>query len=253
MEFLMKITFANSAIPATGAVVVGVLEGRKLTASAEAVDKATDGAVMRAIKASTFKGSRHHSLTVMTPGGSKLNRVVCVGLGKAKDLTRLELQTLGGNVVKALSAHAATAQVLVDEVAGCDIPAHEMAVEIALGARLGSYRFDKYKTKKKEHDKPKLGEVKLLVHLSAKAKAAYAAEDKVADGVFFTRDLVSEPANVLYPETLAAQAKTLAKLGVKVEVLSQAQMKKLGMGALLGVAQGIPVAFQSSRRPAWKT
>lgn len=233
----MKITFANPSVPKTGAVVVGVLEGRKLTASAEAMDKATNGAIVRAIKASSFKGARHHSLTIMTPGG-KLGRVVCMGLGKAKELTRLELQTLGGNIVKGLSAHATSAQVLVDELDGCDIKPHEMAVEIALGARLGSYRFDKYKTKKKEHDKPKLNEVKLLCKLSAKAKAAYATEDKVADGVFFTRDLVSEPANVIYPETLAAQAKSLAKLGVKVEVLTPAQMKKLGMGALLGVAQG---------------
>jgi leucyl aminopeptidase len=62
--------------------------------------------------------------------------------------------------------------------------------------------------------------------------------DKVADGIFFTRDLVSEPPNVLYPETLARHARSLAKLGVKVEVLGIAQMKKLGMGALLGVGQG---------------
>ena len=233
----MKITFANPIVPKAGAVVVGVLEGRKLTPSAEAVDEATGGAVTRAIKASSFKGAKHHSLTVMTPGG-RLGRVVCFGLGKAKDLTRLELQTLGGNVVKTLSAHAASAQVLVDELDGLDLKAHEMAAEIALGARLGSYRFDKYKTKKKEHDTPKLKEVKLHTKMATKAKAAFALEDKVCDGVFFTRDLVSEPSNVLYPETLAAEAKKLAKLGVKVEVLTKTQMKKLGMGALLGVAQG---------------
>ena len=233
----MKISFANSAVPKTGAVIVGVLDGRKLTPSAEAVDKATGGAIMRAIKASSFKGSKNHSLTVMTPGG-KLGRVVCFGLGKAKDMDALGLQRLGGNIVKNLSSHATSAQVLVDAVDGCDLKAPEMAAEIGLGARLGSYRFDKYKTKKKGHSTPKLKEVKLLTAQATKAKALYAPSDKIADGVFFTRDLVSEPANVLYPETLAAQAKTLAKLGVKVEVLTQTQMKKLGMGALLGVAQG---------------
>ena len=233
----MKISFANPSVPKTGAVVVGVLEGRKLTASAEAVDNATQGAVMRAIKASTFKGSKNHSLTVMTPGG-RLQRVVCVGLGKAKGIDALALQNLGGRIVANLKAHAATAQVLVDEVEGCDLKAHEMAVEMALGARLASYRFDKYKTKKKDHDGAKLKEVKFLSALSAKAKTAYAPQDKVADGVFFTRDLVSEPANVLTPEALAEQAKGLSKLGIKVEVLSQTQMKRLGMGALLGVAQG---------------
>jgi len=233
----MKISFANLAVPKTGAVVVGVLEGRKLTASAQAVDDATDGAVMRAIKASSFKGAKHHSLTVMTPGG-RLNRVVCVGLGKAKDVTALELQGLGGRIVANLKAHAASVQVLVDEVEGCDLKAHEMAAEVAFGARLGSYAFDKYKTKKTGHDITVLRDVKLLCKLSAKAKALYEPQDKVADGVFFTRDLVSEPANVMYPATLAEQAKTLSKLGIKVEVLSQAQMKRLGMGALLGVAQG---------------
>ncbi len=233
----MKISFANPSVPKAGAIVVGVLEGRKLTASAEAVDKATSGAVMRAIKASSFKGSKNHSLTVMTPGG-RIQRIVCVGLGKAKDMDALALQNLGGYIVKTLKAHATVAQVLVDDVDGCDLKAHEMAAEVALGARLGSYSFDKYKTKKKSHSDAKLKEVKLLVKASAKAKALYEPQDKVADGVFFTRDLVSEPANVLTPENLAAQAKTLTKLGIKVEVLGKAQMKRLGMGALLGVAQG---------------
>ena len=233
----MQISFANPAVPKAGAIVVGVLEGRKLTASAQAVDDATGGAVMRAIKASSFKGSKNHSLTVMTPGG-RISRVVCMGLGKAKDVDALSLQALGGRIVSNLKAHAPTAQVLVDELNGCDLKAHAMAAEMALGAKLGSYSFDKYKTKKKDHDKAKLKEVKFYSKLSAKAKAAFEPQDKVADGVFFTRDLVSEPSNVIYPETLATQAKTLAKLGIKVEVLSQAQMKRLGMGALLGVAQG---------------
>jgi leucyl aminopeptidase len=70
------------------------------------------------------------------------------------------------------------------------------------------------------------------------ARRRYAPLDSIAQGVFLARDLVSEPANVIYPETLAQQARTLAKHGVKVEVLDKRQMKTLGMGALLGVAQG---------------
>ncbi len=233
----MKISFVNLSVPKAGTVVVGVLEGRKLTESAQAVDDATGGAVMRAIKASTFKGSKHHSLTVMTPAG-RLGRVVCMGLGKAKDLDALAFQTLGGRVVGNLKAHATSAHVLVDDLEGCPLKAHEIAAEMALGAKLGSYTFDKYKTKKKDHDQPKLTELKLFCKTSIKAKALYEPQDKVADGVFFTRDLVSEPANVLYPATLAEQAKSLAKMGIKVEVLSLAQMKRLGMGALIGVAQG---------------
>ncbi|MBF0249095.1 MAG: leucyl aminopeptidase [Alphaproteobacteria bacterium] len=233
----MKISFANPATPKIGTVVVGVLDGGKLTVSAQAMDDATGGAVARAIKASTFKGSKDHSLAVLAPGG-RLTRVHCMGLGKGKDVDALALQKLGGGIVKALKAHAASAQILVDAIEGCELEPHQMAAEIALGARLASYSFDKYKTKKKEHDKPKLGELKFHCADSAKAKALYDVEDKVADGVFFTRDLVSEPSNVIYPETLAEQAKTLARMGVKVQVLTKPQMKKLGMGALLGVAQG---------------
>jgi len=70
------------------------------------------------------------------------------------------------------------------------------------------------------------------------AKRAFAPLDKIVDGVFFTRDLVSEPANIIYPETLAEAARSLEKLAVDVEVLDEKQMKKLGMGALLGVGQG---------------
>lgn len=252
----MKVSFANIAVPKAGAVVVGVLDGRKLTASAQAMDDATGGALTRAIKASTFKGSKHHSLTVMTPGG-RLTRVVCFGLGKAKDIDALAMQDLGGRIVSQLKSQAASTQVLIDNVDGCDLKAHEIAAEVAFGARLSSYAFDKYKTKKKEHDKSKLSEVKLYCAQSAKAKSLYEPKDKIADGVFLTRDLVSEPANILYPATLAEQAKTLAKLGIKVEVLSQAQMKRLGMGALLGVAQGSAheakmVVMQYNGKPARK-
>ena len=67
----------------------------------------------------------------------------------------------------------------------------------------------------------------------------------MADGIFLARDLVNEPPNVLYPAEFARRAKALAKLGVKVEVLGEAEMKKQGFGALLGVGQGI-----GARKPA---
>src|SRR3546814_15028110 len=78
----------------------------------------------------------------------------------------------------------------------------------------------------------------LMVEDAAAAKRLFQRFEKVAEGVFLTRDLVSEPANVLFPKSLAAEAKKLDKLGVKVTVLGEKEMKRLGMGALLGVAQG---------------
>src|SRR5262249_5941289 len=114
----------------------------------------------------------------------------------------------------------------------------ELAANIAYGARLRAYRFDKYRTTEKPEQKPSLKRLTIMVADSGAAKRLYEPLERVADSVAFTRDLVSEPANVIYPETLAEQARSLADLGVDVEVLSVKQMRKLGMNALLGVGQG---------------
>ncbi len=235
----MKITFANPSIPEKGVVVVGVLDGRKLTESARALDKKMGGGLVRAIKASRFKGTKGHSLPVLAPGGTMLDCIFVVGLGKQANIDAKAMQALGGKIYAVLSTKGHTSvQVLVDALDKCEMRPDQMAAEIAFGARLRSYRFDKYRTKEKSEDKPSLKSLRILCTGSIKARSTFAPMDKVADGVFMTRDLVSEPANVIYPETLAKQAQSLSKLGVKVEVLGEAQMRKHGMGALLGVGQG---------------
>ncbi len=236
----MKVSFSTHALPETGVVVVTAVEEGKLSASAEALDTRLDGAITRAMKAAPrFKGKKDQSLTLLAPAGSKLERVFVLGLGKAEDLDALALQAAGGKVYASLAmrGHAAV-QVVVDAVEGCALAPADMAAEIGFGAKLRSYRFDKYLTKQEKDDKPTLKAVEILCDGTAAARNRYKALDKIADGVFLTRDLVSEPANILYPETLAKEAEKLAKLGIKVEVLHKAQMRKLGMGALLGVAQG---------------
>src|SRR3546814_9229348 len=125
---------------------------------------------------------------------------------------------------------------MVDKLRGGKSAA-ERGAHYAYGALLRSYRFAKYKTKEKPEKKPKLKEIKVMVEDAAAAKRLFQRFEKVAEGVFLTRDLVSEPANVLFPKSLAAEAKKLDKLGVKVTVLGEKEMKRLGMGALLGVAQ----------------
>lgn len=235
----MKISFSNPAEVKTGVAVVGVMEGRKLTESAAAIDKASGGTLTRAIKASTFKGATGQSLAVLAPGGTRLDRVLLVGLGKPKDQSEQEALKLGGNIYASLSSVGSAAIcICVDALEGSSLKPADVAANIAYGARLRSYRFDKYRTKEKKEDKPTLRSIKVQCAGSAKAKTAFAQKDQVAAGVFLTRDLVSEPPNILYPDTLAKRAKELTKLGIKVEVLTEAQMKKLGMGALLGVGQG---------------
>ena len=234
----MKIVFSAPAIPDTGILVVTVLENRKLSPSARQLDETLGGGLTRAMKASRFFGKKGQSLSLLAPAGSKLDRVYAVGLGKPADIDVLRVQAAGGQIYAALGHKGRAASVAVDSLDKCHLGAAEMAAHLAYGARLRSYRFDKYRTKEEKDAKPTLRGLKVLCDKAGTARAAFADLDKIADGVFFTRDLVSEPANVLYPETLAAEARSLSKLGVKVEVLGENRMKKLGMGALLGVGQG---------------
>jgi leucyl aminopeptidase len=162
-----------------------------------------------------------------------------VGLGKAKDITDLEMQKLGGRIyVGTQQVKKGLVTIVLDVVTDAKISAAEMASEIAFGANLRSYRFDKYKTKLKPESKPSIKNLSIACAAFVNARKKYLRLSKIADGVFFTRDLVSEPPNILYPDTLAKQAKTLEKLGLKVQILGESQMKRLGMGALLGVGQG---------------
>ncbi|MDP3896908.1 MAG: leucyl aminopeptidase, partial [Mesorhizobium sp.] len=113
--------------------------------------------------------------------------------------------------------------------------------ELALGMLLRAYRFDRHKTKKDEAEEtPRRAKVTVVTAAAAAAKKAFADAEAVADVVVLARDLVNEPANILCPVEFAEKASELGRLGVKVEILAEKDMKKLGMGALLGVAQGSP-------------
>ncbi len=235
----MKIDFAALARPKQGALVVLAADEAKLSPFGAALDKALGGALARAqAGAPRFKGSAGQWLELVGPGGG-FSRVLIAGLGKAADIKAEALEAVAGEAVKRITATGETALfIAADLPPGAKAEAAEAAARAALGARLGGYRFDKYRTTRKEHEKPSLKTVTVLSEALAAAKKAYQPLAALADGVTLTRDLVSEPANVIYPETLADECRKLAKLGVKVEVLGEKQMQKLGMGALLGVGQG---------------
>jgi leucyl aminopeptidase len=235
----MKIHFAKFEIPESGALAVGALEERKLQASATAADKAAKGAISRAVGVSRFKGRADDLLQVLAPGDLPLSRVLLFGLGQPNAVDALAAQAIGGRLIAHTNGTGDSAlAIAIDAIPGAALSPAEMAAHLAFGARLRSYRFDKYRTKEKPEQKPSLKKLTLLVEDPGAAKKLFEPLDRLADGIAFTRDLVSEPANVIYPESLAEQAKTLEDLGVKVEILGEKEMKKLGMNALLGVGQG---------------
>ncbi|MCH7554644.1 MAG: leucyl aminopeptidase [Proteobacteria bacterium] len=235
----MKITFSTKPT-VVDTLVVGAFEGRKLSRSAGDMDKTCKGALTRAMKAGRFTGARDQFLDIVAPSGVTAARIVIAGLGKSGSLDSLGAQNLGGNLVAHLNrVGAKKAAVMIDKWSGAAATtAADQAANLGYGARLRGYRFDKYRTKEKPDKKPTLARLTLVVSGARAAAVSFNRFDRIADGVFMTRDLVSEPANVIYPQSLAARAKSLTKLGVTVEVLTEARMAKLGMGALLGVGQG---------------
>ncbi len=227
---MLDIAFAKPALPKSGALVLLVGEGEIPSGLWQQADEATGGAIGRALKAAEFKGAKGKTCTILAPGAD-LSRVVAVGLGKPSELTARVLNEAGGHAATAVAREAAAA------IATGALQSAQ-AAEVALGAALRSYRFDRYRTKEKAEDKPKLAKLTLLTDDPSRAKSAWEPLQGVAKGVFLTRDLVSEPPNVLNPAEMADRCKKLSDLGLKVEVLGPKEMTKLGFGALLGVAQG---------------
>ncbi len=235
----MNVAFAKLEMPTSGAIVAGVFANNKLSPSAAKLDRQSRGAVARAIAASRFKGRAEDTLVINAPVGTKASRIMLVGLGKEGEMDALGAQSLGGRIYVTLGGAGDTAAaVLVDDEFGGKLPASELAANIAFGARLRSYRFDKYRTTEKPEKKPSLKRLTVMAKDLAGARGAHEPMGSLGDAVFVVRDLVSEPANIIYPESLAAEAKKLSAFGVKVEVLDEKQMAKLGMNALLGVGQG---------------
>src|SRR6185437_8903506 len=164
-------------------------------------------------------------------------RLVVIGAGKAKDLEQKDLLKLGGLAMGKLPVSTSEA-VLFAELPGGAMRDGQ-AADLAQGIALRAYAFDRYKTKRKDDEKPPARRsVTVAVGDVAAVRKAYAAREAISSGVLMARDLVNEPANVLYPEEFARRTLVLKKAGVAVEVLDLKAMKKLGMNALLGVGQG---------------
>ena len=235
----MKIKFSAASLPSHGLLVVLTAEGGGLAPSGSEANTRCNGQLVKAMKAAKFEGKRDSVLDVLAPGGG-FERILIIGVGAADSLGEKEVELLGGTIAGALQAAKAKAASLAAELpAKSKVKPEDAAALIASGASLRVYSFDGYKTKKTDKA-PVLAELTVLTSVAAKAKKAFEPLSAIREGVHLARDLVNEPANILYPIEFANRVKALAKSGVEIEILTPAQMKKLGMGALLGVAQGSP-------------
>ena len=220
-----------------GVLIVFCGEHLKFGPSTQTVLAPVADLVRRAAAADHFTGKNGSTLDIVVPSGLAVPRLVIVGTGKDGDLKSRDIVKLGGIAMGKVPATAADATIFAEFASGA-LKGDQIA-DLALGVRLRAYSFDRYKTKRKEgEEKPKKVEVHIACANPAAAEKAWSRSVGIADGVVMARDLINEPANVLYPGEFARRASGLSKRGVTVEVLDVAAMKKLGMGALLGVGQG---------------
>ena len=236
MPHNLKLGFADFAAPGRGVLVVFCDDAVKLGPQTRRQLGAAADTVARAASSERFKGKLGTSLDLVLPAGLKAGRLVVIGCGKTAELKQQDYLRLGG-IAMGKIATAAEAVVFAELASGA--MKAEQAADLALGMRLRANQFDRYKTKKKDEEaSPASQRITIGVADPRQARAAHASHDAVGDGILLARDLINEPANVLYPEEFADRAMALRKLGVAVEVLDVKAMHKLGMNALLGVGQG---------------
>ncbi|HWJ58311.1 MAG TPA: leucyl aminopeptidase [Sphingomicrobium sp.] len=227
----MKIRFADRRPDGDYALVVPVSgKDRSGLAGFGASEKALSAALDR----QRFEGEAGSAEEHFIEDHGTVRRLVVVGIGDARDGVTAE--KLGGTAVaKLLTSGEKLAVIDLDGLKGDD----DFACRVALSAALRGWRYDRYRTRLKDKQKPTLEEV-VIVGAGDRAQARYDARwDAVYEGVSLTRELVTEPANIIYPESFVERVTASLKgSGVEIEVLDRPAMEKLGMGALLGVAQG---------------
>ncbi len=237
MSDAVKVGFVPFSAASRGILVVFCDDTLKSgAATRKALGKAAD-TIKRAAATNAFKGKSGSTLDILAPEGIKAPRLIVVGTGKPSDIKEKDLLKFGGVIAGKLNAGSDAVTVIAELADGAMQP--EAGAAIASGIRLRAYKFDRYKTKKKDGENDAVrADVSIAVGDVAAAKKAFTPEQHIVDGVIIARELVNEPPNVLYPEEFARRASQLKKVGVDVEILDVKAMTKLGMGALLGVAQG---------------
>jgi leucyl aminopeptidase len=222
----------NLAIIEGTLVVFADGEGALGSAAAE-IDAASGGALGRAVADPEFKVKPGTVRRLRYPAGVAAKAVILACLGKTPD--RAAARKTGGAIAKALGNGAVT---LCTTGAASD----ELVAELIWAVALRLYDFRDYKTADEENGEPggNAGEraITILADQPAALRKQFAPFAALAEGVFFTRDLVNEPANRLTTDEFAARLVALTDLGVEVEVLGEAALEKLGARALLAVGQG---------------
>lgn len=224
------------------AVIVNLFEGVTSPGGGTgAVDKALDGAISQLIAEGEIKGKKSELTLIHTLGKLPTPRVLVVGLGKQEGFNLDTVRDVTGTALRRLRRTGASTVATIVHGAGiAGLDPEACAQAIAEGAMMGLYRFDRLK--KPDEDRKQIDTVTLVEFEESKLKALRRGAERgriLGQGTNHARDMANEPANQLTPTLMAERAQSLAKdAGIECQVLERAEMEKMGMGALLGVAAG---------------
>jgi leucyl aminopeptidase len=192
-------------------------------------------AVATALDRQRFEGDASSASEQFIDESGTVRRLLVIGTGGGTP-SHEAAEKLGGTAAARLLTSGETKAVI--DVSGLSFDA-DSAARVGLAAALRSWRYDQYRTKLKDKQKPTLTEVTIVGGGGGAGKRYTDRWEPVVEGVSLTRELVTEPANIIYPESFVDRVRaSLEGTGIEIEVLDRPAMEKLGMGALLGVAQG---------------
>ena len=227
----MKVSFVNKLSEKKETLVI-VSDKSSMPKIAELGQK-TLNSINLAIKNENFKFNKLQTLEIISSDKLGYSKIIIIGLGEDPSVSLRESDLIGGKITQLNSKTNSNIDVLVSK----NISNDESMLRIGYGSILATYKFDKYKSKKSKTNFSKT--IKLVSNKNSRSLSKKFNHNKsVAQGVFLARDLVNEPSNILNPEDYAKRIKGLSKYGLKVEVLNEVKMKKLGMDSLLGVGRG---------------
>ena len=234
----IKVSFVSKSISKKGLLLAILDESLELRGNLASLDKEFKGIISNAIKSKSLNTKKGSSLSLFANNGKVIQEILVYYVGSIKNYDIDKADRIGGGLFSSISKSVSNLTIYFEPSKKVKINKEELAARIIHGIKLRSYTFYKYKLKSKNNFNKSLKEIEIITKDPALAKVYYSPLKALEEGVYLTRNLVSEPANILTPKTLSEEASKLKTLGIKVEVLNLAQIKRLKMGALLGVAMG---------------
>lgn len=238
---MLDVTFVSNALSNNQSIAILIDEQLRVDNNIMLLDQQYHGIISKTIQDKNLFVGKFGQTKVLTTTNKdgEIKYLIIVGVGDEKKITSSSIEELGGKILSAGKACAASSiGVKLTNKVG-DFSQAMSSSLIASGAVLASYKFDKYMTKQKEEDKLSVKSIEILTDNVEESEKLFTEKKAVILGVFFARDCISEPPNILYPDSYAEKIiQALEPLGIDVEVLGEREMRNLSMGAILGVGQG---------------